>query len=120
MFSRSFLIGFRRKALRRRIWFRALDKFDRAFIDLTIRVVEDIRSVRLEREIVKILKKLKDALKSRFVRLMESLGRERARRLSKQAQSWGYRDAERWAHDFSFVRYLTAVETNNPVGFRKV
>lgn len=60
-----------------------------------MRLVDRVRSEALGVEIVKILKKLRDALKSRFVSLMESYGLERARRLSEQALSWGYRKAAR-------------------------
>ena len=68
-------------------------------------------------EIVKVLKKLNDALKSPFIRLMESYGLKQARKLSRQALSWGYSEAERWAQNFSFVKYLAVIETNNPIKF---
>ena len=117
MFTRNFLVGVRRKALRKRVWWMALDRVERAIIDLTIRVVQRVQSETLGEEIVKILKKLKDALKSPFVKLMESYGLETARKLSRQALSWGYRKAEGWTYDFGFVKYLTVIETNNPIGF---
>ncbi|MFB0543628.1 MAG: hypothetical protein ACETVR_02490 [Candidatus Bathyarchaeia archaeon] len=117
MFTRSFLVGVRRKALRRRVWWRALDRVERAIVDLTIRVVDRVRSEALGIEIVKALKKLRDALKTPFVRLMETHGVERARRLSQQALAWGHRGAEGWGHDFGFIKYLTVIETNNPLGF---
>jgi len=112
MFSRSFLIEVRRKALRNKTWWRVLERFDRAFIDLTIQVVDEVRSVNLGVEIVKVLKKLNDALKSPFVRLMESYGLKQARKLSEQALSWGYSEAETWAHNLSFIKYLAVIETN--------
>jgi hypothetical protein len=117
MFSRSFLIEVRKKALRRKTWWKALDRLDRAIVDLTIRVVDEVRSKDLGIEIVKILKKLNDALKSPFVRAMKSYGLERARRLSEQAQFWGYKEAKSWKYDFGFVKYLTVIETNNAMGF---
>jgi len=42
---------------------------------------------------------------------------KQARKLSDQALSWGYSEAERWAHNFSFIRYLAVIETNNPMRF---
>jgi len=39
MFSRSFLVEVRKKALRTKVWWKALDRIDRAVIDLTIQVV---------------------------------------------------------------------------------
>ena len=79
--------------------------------------MDKVQSEALGVEIVKILKKLRDALKSPFVRLMESHGLERARSLSEQAQSWGYGKAEGWAYDLGFIKYLTVIETNNSIGF---
>jgi len=117
MFTRGFLAEVRRKALRNKTWWKALERLDRAFIDLTIHVVEEVRSVNLGLEIVKVLKKLNDALKSPFIRLMESYGLERAAWLSLQAQSWGYGGACSWRHDFGFVRYLALIKLNSPGGF---
>ena len=117
MFSRSFLVEVRKKALRTKVWWKALDRIDRAVIDLTIRVVDEVRSKDLGIEIVKILKKISDSLKSSFVRLMESYGLERARKLSEQALFWGYKEAENWKYNFGFVKYLTVIETNNPMRF---
>jgi len=117
MFTRNFLVRVRSKALRTGVWFRALSSDDRTFLSLTIRVVDRVRSALVGREIVKVLKKIKDALKSPFVRLMESLGLERARRISEQAHSWGYKGAGSWEYSFGFVRYLTVIELNNPEGF---
>jgi hypothetical protein len=117
MFRRSFLIEVRKKALRTKTWWKALDRLDRAIVDLTIRVVDEVRSKDLGVEIVKILKKLSDCLKSPFVRLMESYGLERARKLSDQALFWGYKEANSWKYDFGFVKYLTVIETNSAMRF---
>jgi len=117
MFTRGFLVDVRRKALRNGSWWRALDGSDRAFLDLTMRVVDRVRSVDLGVEIVKVLKKLRDAAKSSFVRLMESYGLERAKKLSQQALGWGYEEARGWSHDFGFIRYLAAMKISCPVGF---
>ena len=117
MFTREFLSKVRSRVLRNGAWFRVLSRDDRTFLSLTIKVVDRVRSAIVGREIVKILKKLRNALKSRFVRLMELYGLERARRISDQALSWGHTDAETWMYDFGFIKYLTAIEMNNPVGF---
>jgi len=117
MFTREFLRKVRSRVLRNGAWFRVLSRDDRTFLSLTIKVVDRVRSAIVGREIVKILKKLRNALKSRFVRLMELYGLERARRISHQALSWGHRDAETWMYDFGLIKYLTAIEMNNPVGF---
>jgi len=67
--------------------------------------------------IVKILAKLKEALKSPFVRRMETYGTEKARIISKIAVEWGHRTAGGWANEVGFIRYLTALDFNAPSGW---
>jgi hypothetical protein len=95
----------KRKALRRGVWFNALDHVERGILSLTARVVERVESVKLGIVIVKILKKLCDALNGEFVKRIE-LGRMLARSIATQAVAWGYGDAESWASDNDFIRYL--------------
>ena len=116
MFTRIFLVGWRQKALRRRIWYSSLDRVERGILSLAARVVDRIKSVVLGVELVKILGKLRDALKSPFARKMETYGLEKARTISKTAVEWGHRAAVGWAHDFGFIRYLVALELNAPTG----
>ena len=78
MYSKEFLVGLRRRALRRGLWYRALDSFDRGFYNLTCVVVDRVESEKLSRVILGIVLKLRDALKGEFVRLVESLGVARA------------------------------------------
>ena len=117
MFTRSFLRGWWSKALRRRVLFTALTGEDRRYLWLTMKVVDKVRSATLGREIVKILCKLRDALKSPFVKRMDTYGVERARKLAAQAVDWGYGKAQRWAYDLGFVRYLTLLDFKAPSGW---
>ena len=117
MYTRKFLKQWWRRALRRRILFSALDKEDRGYLYLTMKAFDEVRSVVVGRIIVKILAKLKEALKSPFARKMETYGLEKARTISKTAVAWGHRAAGGWAHDFGFIRYLTALEFNAPSGW---
>jgi len=117
MFPREFLLGYKRKALRRGVWFLALDRVERGILSLTVRVVERVKSVVLGLTLVKIIKKLRDALKSGFVRRMEEFGLRRAREVAGQAVEWGSKVAKVWASDLGFVRYLTLVDVNCPSGF---
>lgn len=117
MFTNSFLSGIRRKALRRGIWYSALDRVERGILVLTSRVVEAVRSVTLCVEIVKILAKLRNALKSRFAIHMESYGLEKARKIAAHAVAFGDELARTWAHDFVFVRYLTFMDLNRSTGW---
>jgi len=107
----------RGKALRRGVWFKSLDRVERGIFSLTAQVVERVESVILGVELVKMLKKLRDALKSEFVRHMEKFGFGRVRELSRLAVKWGNLVAKGWAHDMSLVRYLSMMDLNQPTGF---
>jgi len=105
MFTREFLLSYKRKALRRGVWFCALDRVERGILSLTARVVERVESVVLGLTLVKIIKKLRDALKSGFVKRWE-FGMKRAWSIAVQAVAWGYVGARSWASDDDFIRYL--------------
>lgn len=117
MLSGGFLAEMRRKAIRRRVWYKALDRVERGILSLASRVVERVESTVLETVLVKIVRKLRDALKSGFVRRMEEFGLRRAREIAGQAEEWGYRAARRWNSDLGFVRYLTMIDVNKPTGY---
>ena len=112
MFTRGFLVKVRRKAMRRGIWFRSLDLVERGILSLAARVVERVESVVLGVEIVKILRRLRDAMKGGFARRMEEYGYVRAGILAGRAVEWGYLAARRWASDAGFVRYVTAMDVS--------
>jgi predicted DNA-binding protein (UPF0278 family) len=111
------LVEIRQKALRRGVWFKALDRIERGILSLTARIVYRVESVVLGIELAKIVRKLRDALKSGFVKRMEEFGLSFARRLAKQAVAWGYGGARSWASDLGFIRYLTSINLNWPTGF---
>jgi len=117
MFTSEFLEGWWRRALRRRVLFTALDREDRGYMYLTMRALEEVRSVDVGRIIVKILVRLREALKGPFVRMMEDYGVGRAWAMSRAAVEWGYGEAGGWARDAGFVRYLTVNELNSPSGW---
>jgi len=87
-------------------------------MSLTIRCVEKVRSLLLTRILSEIIEKLAEAMKSRVERLMNSVGRLLAERLSQIAQRWGNPDAHRWATNQAFIRFLTIVHMNTPPMFR--
>jgi len=87
--SRDELVRVRTSAFRRKIWFRVLTRTERALIDLTIKVVERIRSHLLARVLAYPVRKLLEAMKGEVLRLMGAVGRDLAQRLSRIAQGWG-------------------------------
>lgn len=119
MFTGSFLAEVKRKALRRGTWFKTLDRVERGILSLTANIVDRVESVILGVELVKIVSKLRRALKSEFVRKMEEYGFTKARVLAKQAAGWNNRVARKWASDLGFVRYVTFLYMNKPLGWEE-
>jgi len=117
MFTSRFLSEAMRKALRRGVWFKALDRVERGILSLAARVVDRVESAVLGVELVKILGKLRDALKGGFVRRMEEYGFGRALKMTSKAVEWGYGAARVWSSDLGFVRYLTLIDVNKLTGF---
>lgn len=117
LFTRTFLVKLRRKALRRRVWHSALDKIERGILTLSIKLVDTIQSEILGIEIVKITKKLKDALKSPFVTYFETFGLGEAKKIANQAVKFGNTEAREWIYDFGFTRYLTLINYNKSPGW---
>jgi hypothetical protein len=117
MFTSSFLTEVRRKALRRRVWYGALDRVERGILSLAAQVVDRVESVVLGVELVKIIGKLNDAMRSRFTRCRDEFGFRRARIVAGQALSFGYEMAAGWAFDLDFIRYVTFIRVNTVLGW---
>jgi len=94
------------KALRRRVWFRALSRVERCIVDLTIRCVERVRSPVLERTILNIINKILKTLESGFLEKVNKVGSAVAEKVCRIALGWGNRNGSRWKHDSSFIRFL--------------
>jgi len=114
----SELVEIRRKALRRRAWYKILDRAERAIVSLTIRCVVKIKSAKLAEIVTAIVTKLKDAMTSQVEKLKETVGRSLAQKLSLIAQSWGYRLASKWVEDSGFSQYLAVMHINTPGMFK--
>jgi len=117
MFTGQFLSRVRSKAIRRGVWFRALDTLERGILTLASHVVDRVESVVLGVEIVKILKKLNDAMKSEFTKWMEQYGFIKVKKLAAQAMEWGNRDAIQWISEVSYIEYVTMLESYKPSGW---
>ncbi len=105
--TRENLAKLRRKARRRGCWFRNLKQSERKLLDLTIRVVDKVRSFLLAKLVSRIVGKLLEAMESRIFRLMRTEGRSLAEKISEIAEAWGNRAARFWANDRGFMQYLT-------------
>jgi len=104
--------------MRRRVWFKVLNRVERIILDLTIKCVETVRSPKLTGIVATIIDKLANAVKSQLKRLMEDIGCPLARKLSQIAQNWGSVSATRWAEDHDFIQYLTVTCINTPAMFK--
>ena len=115
--TREFLQGWWRRALRRGVLFKVLDAEDRGFLYLAMRAVDEVRSLRVARIIMRIIKRLRDALISPFARKVIDYGLRRVRALAALALSWGYEAAGEWVYDIGFARFVTLLEVYRPSGW---
>ena len=105
--TRVTLTRLKLKAIRKGCWFKALKRNERMLLNLTISVVQRVRSFLLARAVSRLVSKLNEALESKIFRLMRTQGQKMAENFSKIAQNWGYRAAKSWVNDKGFVQYLT-------------
>ncbi len=118
MMDKDGLAKIKTKALRQGAWFRLLSRSERAIIDLTIKVVERIRSFILARVVSSIVKKLLDSMESKVARLIREVGPALAQKLSLVAQKWGNKSAVKWNDDPGFRQYLAVMYLNTPSVFK--
>ncbi len=81
-------------------------------MNLTTTCVEAIRSPKLARMVAAMIIKLKKALVSPVERMVRTVGRSTAQKLSMIAQNWGNKLAHRLDEDERFARYLAVVHLN--------
>jgi hypothetical protein len=95
------IAGLKTRALRKRVWYRVLDRVERGLLDLTIRWVDNVRSGRLTETLLRILVKLVRAMEQGMAQVLV-IGRELALRASLLAVRWGNGQAYAWRFDESF------------------
>src|SRR6266702_288193 len=99
------LAGLKTRALRKRVWYRVLDRIERGLLDLTIRWVDNVRSRRLTEMLLRILAKLARAMEQGMARVLV-VGRELALRASLLALRGGREQADGWRDAESLSRGL--------------
>jgi hypothetical protein len=104
--TKQCLVKIKVRALRRRVWFKALTKVERGIIDLTIDCVERVRSYVLLKILSGIVDKLMSFLEPAFLEKIEKIGRKIAEKICKVAKSWGNLRAQNWRSETNFIRYL--------------
>ena len=113
------LVNLKTKAMRSGAWFKALQRIDRVFFDLTIRVVGTIRSAKLAKSILALTRKLEDAMKSSFSSRLKEVGLPLAQKISFTAQKLGNISAISWVFDSSFALFLAVMQINNVKIFKR-
>lgn len=105
--TRATLTKLKLKAIRKGCWFKTLKQNERMLLNLTISVVQRVRSFLLVKVVSRLVSKLNQAMESKIYRLMRTQGQTMAQKLSIIAQNWGYEAAKSWITDNSFIQYLT-------------
>jgi hypothetical protein len=118
MFTGEFLSAIRAKAVRQKVYYRALDGLERGILYLSSRLVDRVSNVTLSMQLAEIVTKLMEALKSGYQRHLESFGVSRVVEVVMQAVKLGYRGAVKWVGDGGFTEYLTVLDLNQPAGYR--
>ncbi|MCJ7635645.1 hypothetical protein MUP77_25045 [Candidatus Bathyarchaeota archaeon] len=116
--SRAVLIDLREKCFSKRIWFSSLSSIERSLVNLTIRVVDEVKSSRLNSLLGAIVRRLEEALESPFLKAANLRGLSLVERFVNVAYSWGYATALDWLDDKSYILYLGVSSLNTPNAFR--
>src|SRR4030043_1621804 len=104
MFTKGFLAEVRRGALRKGVWYSALDSVERGILSIASQVIESVKSDLLNFQLVDIISKLRDAYKCGFVKHFELHGMERIKIIKYQAQLFGYNGANNLLKDKGFIK----------------
>lgn len=101
------------RALRSGVWYKALNCLDRALVDLTMKVAERVRSLRLIKALLAVVEKLEEALENKISKAVRLVGFPLAYKISLLAKKWGNPSAESWSSDVSFARFLAIMHINS-------
>jgi hypothetical protein len=115
MITGSFLKKIRRRALRKGVLYNSLDRVEQGILSLASRILDKVRSKMLGVEIVNILAKLREAMKSDFRKHVESYGIEKAKKMIEAAYIFNSR--VEW-FSLEYARYLAFIDYNNPIGWK--
>jgi hypothetical protein len=99
------LLKIKRKALRLKAWYK-LNNIERTIIDLTIKCVDKIKSIKLKKIILKILNKIKEIFENDFLNKIYENGLKEIIKIIKIAYSWGNKESLKWIKDKNFIFYL--------------
>ena len=111
--TRKSITKIKTRALRHRVWFKALSRTERAIVDLTIKCVERVRSPTLASIVSSIVGKVLKILEGGFLETVNRVGSAIAKKVCGIAERWGNEDASSWKRDSGFIRFLGANAVNS-------
>jgi hypothetical protein len=106
------LITMKTKAMRSGAWFKVLKRIDRVLLDLTIKVIDNVRSAKLAKSVLVIVGKLENAVKKNLSSRFYEIGLPLTQKISALCQKIGNPSAISWACDSSFTRFLGVLQFN--------
>ncbi len=115
--TRRWLESVKGRALRKRVWYRVLNRLERGILDLTLRCVDEVKSSRLALVIGRLVCRILKACRSTFLMQVARTGRGLAEGLSMIAVSWGMEEASSWKGDKDFIRCLGVNAVNSFSGW---
>ena len=113
MFTRSILVSLKRKACRKKVWFKILSEGERALVNALIKVIDVVRSRKLGGMLASIAEKIASATEG-FLEKARRIGRPLALQISSQAIAWGNSGASNWTKDLIFAEFLGMQVLNDP------
>jgi hypothetical protein len=117
--NKNRLINLKTKAMRSGAWFKALQRIDRVLFDLTIRVVNNIRSTKLAKSIIVLARKLENAVECDFSKYLKEIGLPLAQKISFTAKKLRNISADSWELDSSFAIFLAVMHLNKIKTFKR-
>ena len=119
LLNKKRLMNLKTKAMRSGAWFKALQRIDRVLFDLTIRVVDNIRSTQLAKSMLVLTRKLENAIKGSFSIRLREIGLPLAQKIGSTAQKLGNISAINWVLDSSFAVFLAVMAVNTSRIFKR-
>lgn len=113
MFTKRYLHEARREALRRHVWWSALDALERGILTASANISQDIKSTLLVTQLDEIITKIKKASTGIIARRIREFGEQRANEIRQISTQMGSNVAEHWV-DEGFARYLAFMSLNAP------
>jgi hypothetical protein len=113
IFGKQKLLLLKLKARRCGVWYKFLSRLDRVLVDLTIKVADEVRSLRLTTALSLVARKVEDALENGISQAIRKIGFPLARKLGLLAKKWGNPLAKDWMFESSFAKFLAVMHFND-------